>query len=69
MPRDVLCSHNGSDLVESALQAQDRDFVPVTDDVLLKPDPADWLQWGRTYDWHRFSTLDQVNRGNVHRRP
>jgi alcohol dehydrogenase (cytochrome c) len=51
----------------SAQVLKNRDFAPVTDDVLLKPDPGDWLQWGRTYDWQRFSTLAEVNRGNVHR--
>src|SRR5262245_58090063 len=43
------------------------EFVPVTDAMLLKPDPSDWLMWGRTYDWQRFSPLDQVNPNNVQR--
>ena len=43
------------------------DFVPVTEAMLLKPDPANWLFWGRTYDWHRFSPLKAVTRENVHR--
>ena len=43
------------------------DFVPVSDTMLLKPDPANWLLWGRTYDWHRFSPLKQVTKENVHR--
>ena len=51
----------------SAQVPKPRDFTPVTDEVLLKPDPGDWLQWGRTYDWQRFSPLTLVNRNNVHR--
>src|SRR4051812_8059178 len=41
------------------------EFKPVTDEVLLKPDPADWLMINRTFDQQRFSPLDQINRGNV----
>src|SRR5690606_4460698 len=39
--------------------------APVTDDVLERPDPADWLMYSRTYDAQRFSPLDQINRDNV----
>jgi len=41
------------------------DFKPVTEDMLTKPDPADWLMLDRTYDEQRYSPLDQINRGNV----
>ena len=37
----------------------------VTDEMLWKPNPADWLMWRRTLDSHGFSPLDQVNRSNV----
>jgi alcohol dehydrogenase (cytochrome c) len=40
-------------------------FVPVTDDMLQSPDPADWLMWRRTLDTWGFSPLDQIDRGNV----
>jgi alcohol dehydrogenase (cytochrome c) len=40
-------------------------FVPVTHEMLLDPDPADWLMYSRTYDAHRFSPLDSINQGNV----
>ena len=40
-------------------------FVPVTDEMLWKPDPSDWLSWRRTLDSQAFSPLDQVNRNNV----
>src|SRR6185369_4202392 len=47
------------------LAAQDSKFMPVTDAVLRNPDPADWLHISRTYDQHRYSPLDQINKGNV----
>jgi alcohol dehydrogenase (cytochrome c) len=40
-------------------------FKPVTDEMLLNPDPADWLWYSRTADAQRFSPLDQINRSNV----
>jgi PQQ-dependent dehydrogenase (methanol/ethanol family) len=42
-----------------------KDFVPVTQDMLLNPSPDDWLMYSRTYDAQRFSPLKQVNRSNV----
>ena len=41
------------------------DFTPVTEAMLLDPDPADWLWFSRTADAQRFSPLDQINRSNV----
>ena len=41
------------------------DFVPVTDEVLQDPDPADWLMWRRTLDGWGYSPLDQIDRDNV----
>jgi len=72
VPRS-LCFVLGSVLVVQSLGqnddlvAQTRAFVPVTDAVLSSPDPADWLHISRTYDQHRFSPLDQINKGNVAR--
>ena len=43
----------------------DRPFVPVTDEMLRKPDPADWLMWRRTLDSWGYSPLEQINRSNV----
>ena len=42
-----------------------QDFVPVTDEMLINPDPADWLMVHRTYDFQSFSPLNQINRNNV----
>lgn len=41
------------------------DFVPVTDEMLSDPDPADWLMWRRTLDSQGFSPLEQINRDSV----
>ena len=41
------------------------DFKPVTEEVLANPDPADWLMISRTFDQHRFSPLNQINKTNV----
>jgi alcohol dehydrogenase (cytochrome c) len=42
-----------------------RRWVPVTDAMLQKPDPADWLMWRRTLDGWGFSPLNQITRANV----
>jgi len=45
--------------------AQTADFVPVTDEMLQNPDPADWLMWRRTLDSWGHSPLDQIDKRNV----
>jgi len=45
--------------------AQESQFVPVTDEILENPAPADWLMWRRTQNHWAYSPLDQVNRRNV----
>jgi alcohol dehydrogenase (cytochrome c) len=42
-----------------------KDYVPVTQEMLLHPSPDDWLMYSRTYDAQRFSPLKQVDRSNV----
>ena len=39
--------------------------MPVTDEMLWKPNPADWLMWRRTLDSHGYSPLNQIDRRNV----
>src|SRR3984957_17151262 len=51
-------------IVASAL-TDAAEFKPVTEEMLLNPDPADWLMINRTYDEQRFSPLGQINRNNV----
>ncbi len=45
--------------------AQAPSFVPVTDTMLQKPDPSDWLMWRRTLDSWGYSPLNQIDRTNV----
>ena len=47
--------------------AQQKGFVPVTDEMLQNPDPADWLSWRRTLNHWGYSPLDQITPENVHR--
>src|SRR5215472_15950126 len=42
-------------------------FTPVTDSMLEKPDPGDWLMWRRTLDGWGYSPLNQINKQNVAR--
>ncbi len=51
--------------VAGRAQEAPRKFVPVTDAMLQKPDPGDWLTWRRTLDGWGYSPLNQINRGNV----
>lgn len=45
--------------------AQVKNFIPVTQEMLLNPSPDDWLMYSRTYDAQRYSPLKQINRANV----
>lgn len=38
---------------------------PVTDAMLAKPAPEQWLTWRRTYDAQGYSPLNQITRDNV----
>jgi len=46
-------------------QQSSSNFVPVTDEMLQNPAPADWLMWRRTLNGWGYSPLDQINRSNV----
>jgi len=46
-------------------QQKPQPFVPVSEEMLLKPSPNDWLMYSRTYDAQRFSPLDQITTKNV----
>src|SRR2546429_8771164 len=48
-----------------AVIAQVKDFRPVTEAMLRKPDAADWLNWRRTDNAWGYSPLDRINRQNV----
>ena len=51
--------------VTTQVSAWEREYTPVTDEMILDPDPADWLQWRRTVNNWGHSPLDQINRDNV----
>jgi alcohol dehydrogenase (cytochrome c) len=42
-----------------------REFVPVTDQMLQEPADDDWLMWRRTLDGWGYSPLDEITRENV----
>ena len=50
---------------QQAQQPRTIEFEPITDEVLLDPDPADWIMWRRNYAAWGYSPLDQINRDNV----
>jgi len=64
IPGRVLCFCLGL-VLSLPVFAQQEGFTPVTQAMLEKPDPADWLMFSRTYDAQRFSPLDQIDRSNV----
>jgi alcohol dehydrogenase (cytochrome c) len=47
------------------VSAQRAPFVPVSQEMLIKPSPDDWLMYSRTYDAQRFSPLKQITKQNV----
>src|SRR5262249_32652469 len=51
--------------IQIRAQQNARPFVPVTDAMLEKPDPANWLMLRRTQDSWGYSPLNQSNRNNV----
>ena len=60
----VLCAIVAATMGRS-VRAQVERLVPVTDAMLQRPDPGDWLMWRRTLDSWGYSPLEQVDRGNV----
>ena len=60
----AVCAFAAAAMGQS-VQAQVERLEPVTDAMLQRPDPGDWLMWRRTLDGWGYSPLDQVDRGNV----
>jgi alcohol dehydrogenase (cytochrome c) len=52
-------------LLSSAGRAQVKDFTPVTEDMLRRPDPSDWINWRRTSDNWAYSPLTKITKQNV----
>jgi alcohol dehydrogenase (cytochrome c) len=63
----VLVTAAAAWTLHGAAQETTRPFKPVSDEMLQKPDPADWLMWRRTLDSQGYSPLNQINRDNVAR--
>ena len=42
-----------------------KNFVPVTDDMLLRPKPENWITFRNGYNLWGYSSLNQINAGNV----
>jgi alcohol dehydrogenase (cytochrome c) len=42
-----------------------QNYVPVSQEELHDPDPADWLMLGGNMAHWNYSSLDQINRGNI----
>jgi len=42
-----------------------KSYVPVTPEMLKNPPPEDWLIFGRNYQRHSYSPLNQITRDNV----
>jgi alcohol dehydrogenase (cytochrome c) len=47
------------------LAGEAKNFTPVTEAMLLKPDPADWLMIRHDYRANNFSPLNQVTASNA----
>lgn len=50
---------------QEAVPAKLTGFVPVTDDMLMKPKPENWLSFRNGPRLWGYSSLDQINAGNV----
>jgi alcohol dehydrogenase (cytochrome c) len=53
----------------AAMAAQQRllaKLTPVSDELLRRPPPADWLMWRGTYATLSYSPLQQINKDTVH---
>src|SRR5690606_30353311 len=48
-----------------AQQGTVESFTPLTQEMLLEPDPADWTMWRRNYASWGYSPLDQITKENV----
>ena len=42
-----------------------KNFVPVTDEMLLQPKPENWISFRNGYNLWGYSSLDQINANNV----
>ena len=48
-----------------SVEGEVKNYVPVTPAMLKNPPASDWLIFGRNYQRHSYSPLDQITRDNV----
>ena len=60
-PKPAPAKQTGGVTVSGQLKS----YVPVTDEMLRNPDPADWLMIRRNYQAWNYSPLNQINTSNV----
>ena len=65
LPTVVISLSLISSFDANAQSSRQIDFVPLTQEVLNNPDPADWLMWRGGYNNWGYSPLDQIDRNNV----
>ena len=66
----LLLSVTAAEQREPALAQPDvpdklENFVPVTDDMLLRPNPENWISFRNGYSQWGYSSLNQINAANV----
>ena len=52
-------------LVPGVVPEKLKSFVPVTDDMLVRPKPENWISFRNGYSLWGYSSLNQINVGNV----
>lgn len=52
-------------VLSNPVATQVQDFKPVTEDMLRRPDPSDWINWRRTSDNWGYSPLNKITKQNV----
>jgi alcohol dehydrogenase (cytochrome c) len=48
-----------------SVRGEVKNYVPVTDEMLLHPDPGDWLMIRRNYEAWSYSPLNQIRAGQM----
>jgi alcohol dehydrogenase (cytochrome c) len=48
-----------------SVKGEVKNYTPVTPEMLKNPPPEDWLIFGRNYQRHSYSPLNQITRDNV----
>lgn len=49
----------------ASAQSAEREYSPVTDEMILNPPAGDWLMWRGAVNNHGYSALEMINKENV----